>query len=72
MSLTNIKKVAASKGLIAGPIKLIMKNNTIVSCFSDLDENNSIPPIAMIRQIDFAGTKWILVVEKEVLTTPTA
>ncbi|ROV92493.1 hypothetical protein VSDG_06714 [Cytospora chrysosperma] len=46
--------VAASKGLLAGPIKLIMKDNSIVSCSSGLDDNNTIPPIAMIRQIDFA------------------
>ncbi|KUI54729.1 Meiotic recombination protein SPO11 [Cytospora mali] len=57
--------VAASQGLIAGPIKLIMKNNSIISCFLDLDDNRSIPPIAMIREIDFGETRWILVVEKE-------
>ncbi|KUI70123.1 Meiotic recombination protein rec12 [Cytospora mali] len=58
-------EVAASKGLIAGPIKLIMKNNSIISCFLDLDDNSSIPPVAMIREIDFGETRWILVVEKE-------
>ncbi|ROW01847.1 hypothetical protein VMCG_05505 [Cytospora schulzeri] len=57
--------VAASKGLIAGPIKFSMMNNSIISCSSDLDDNSCIPPIAMIRQIDFGETRWILVVEKE-------
>lgn len=44
-----------------------MENHSVISCFSDIDEKISIPPIAMIRQIDFGETRWILVVEKEVL-----
>ncbi|KAL1871083.1 endodeoxyribonuclease [Diaporthe australafricana] len=57
--------VAASKGLIAGSLSLIMKNNTIVSCSSDQDHCESIPPISMIRQIDFGHIRWIMVIEKE-------
>lgn len=68
MALANSKEVAASKGLVTGPIKLFMENRSIISCFSNLDDNNYIPPIAMVRQIDFGETRWVLVVEKEVMT----
>ncbi|KAI3392711.1 hypothetical protein diail_5268 [Diaporthe ilicicola] len=57
--------VAASKGHIAGPLSLTMKNNTVVSCSSDHDHCESIPLVSMIRQIDFGEIRWILVIEKE-------
>ncbi|ROW09310.1 hypothetical protein VPNG_05798 [Cytospora leucostoma] len=57
--------VAASKGLLAGPLRLIMENHSVISCVSGFDEKISIPPIAMVRQIDFGETRWVLVVEKE-------
>lgn len=44
-----------------------MKDNSVVSCSSDQDHSESIPPIGMIRRIDFGDTRWILVIEKEVL-----
>ncbi|KAK2603187.1 hypothetical protein N8I77_009663 [Diaporthe amygdali] len=57
--------VAASKGLIVGPLSLTMKDNSVVSCSTDQDHSESIPPIGMIRRIDFGDTRWILVIEKE-------
>lgn len=45
-----------------------MKDDTVVSCSFDQDPGETIPPISTIRQIDFGETRWILVIEKEVLT----
>lgn len=48
-----------------------MKDDTVVSCSSfDQDPGETIPPINMIRQIDFGETRWILVIEKEVFACP--
>lgn len=55
--ITKKEKVAASKGLVAGPMKFIMRDNTTVCCFSDLDDNNPIPLITMVRQVDFNETR---------------
>lgn len=63
--LIELCQVAASKGLIAGPLKLIMTDGSTVSCLSDHDNIDLIPPTGTIHQVDFASTKWILVVEKE-------
>lgn len=30
------------------------------------EKSDLIPPISLVHQIDFAGTRWLLVVEKEV------
>ncbi|KAG8160814.1 hypothetical protein KVR01_009078 [Diaporthe batatas] len=57
--------VAASKGLIAGSLTLTMRDDTVVSCLFDQDPGESIPPTAMIKEIDFGDTRWVLVVEKE-------
>jgi hypothetical protein len=45
-----------------------MKDDTVVSCSSfNQDPGETIPPIAMIRDIHFGETRWILVIEKEVI-----
>lgn len=45
-----------------------MKDDTVISCSFDKDPGETIPPINIIRQIDFGETRWILVIEKEVPT----
>ena len=44
-----------------------MKDDTVVSCSFDQDPGETVPPISMIRRIDFGETRWILVIEKEVI-----
>lgn len=46
-----------------------MKDDTVVSCSFDQAPGETIPPISMIKQIDFGETRWILVIEKEVLAS---
>lgn len=58
-------QVAASKGLIAGTLRIIMDNGSSISFASENDNSNSIPPTSTIHQIDFGATRWILVIEKE-------
>lgn len=43
-----------------------MTDGSVVSYSSDHDSNDMIPPTSTIQQIDFAETKWVLVIEKEV------
>ncbi|CAN8096251.1 unnamed protein product [Discula destructiva] len=64
LSRNALNIVAASKGLMAGSLRLIMADGSIVSCASS-HNTNSIHPIGMIHKVDFANTKWILVIEKE-------
>lgn len=44
-----------------------MKDDTVVACSFDQDPGETVPPISTIRKIDFGETRWILVIEKEVL-----
>ncbi|KAK7710772.1 endodeoxyribonuclease [Diaporthe eres] len=64
--VTDNDQVAASKGLLAGPLRLTMKDDTVVACSFDQDPGETIPPINTVRKIDFGETRWILVIEKEV------
>lgn len=64
--VTDSDQVAASKGLLAGPLRLTMKDDTVVACSFDQDPGETIPPINTVRKIDFGETRWILVIEKEV------
>ncbi|KAF3771393.1 DNA topoisomerase IV, alpha subunit [Cryphonectria parasitica EP155] len=56
---------AASKGLITGPLSLTTVGGSVLSYSLGYDNDDLIPPINTIQQIDFAATRWILVVEKE-------
>lgn len=42
-----------------------MESGAEISFASEHDNSNSIPPTSTIHQVDFADTKWILVIEKE-------
>lgn len=42
-----------------------MTDGSVLSSSSDHDISDSIPPISTIHQIDFANTRWILIIEKE-------
>lgn len=44
-----------------------MKDDTLVSCSFDQGHGGIIPPVRRIRNIDFGETRWILVIEKEVI-----
>ncbi|KAH8901852.1 DNA topoisomerase IV, alpha subunit [Coniochaeta sp. PMI_546] len=57
--------VAAAKGLIAGPIVLTMRNNSVIPCGLSHESGTLIPTPKLIRKIDFGLTEWILVIEKE-------
>lgn len=44
-----------------------MKDDTVVSCVFDQDPGETIPPASMIKEINFGDTRWVLIVEKEVI-----
>lgn len=56
--------VATAKGLIAGCLGILKKDNQTLDCSSD-DDGILIPDITQIKDIFFRGLKWILVIEKE-------
>ncbi|KAI7777748.1 hypothetical protein LA080_003095 [Diaporthe eres] len=63
--VTDNDQVAASKGLLTGPLRLTMKDDTVVACSFDQDPGETIPPINTVRKIDIGETRWVLVIEKE-------
>ncbi|KAL2020578.1 hypothetical protein VTK56DRAFT_8166 [Thermocarpiscus australiensis] len=57
--------VAAAKGLVAGPIELILRDGSVNSCDFPSDTGMLLPSVSSIREIDFCSTRWLLVIEKE-------
>ncbi|KAK0727730.1 Spo11/DNA topoisomerase VI subunit A [Lasiosphaeria miniovina] len=59
--------VAAARGLIAGPIDVMMRNGATVHYGHGLSGGNGnlIPPINSVDKVDFHNTRWLLVIEKE-------
>ncbi|KAH6640993.1 Spo11/DNA topoisomerase VI subunit A [Chaetomium tenue] len=57
--------VAAAKGLISGPIDLILRDGSIHSCDVTGDTGTLLPSISSIQKINFRATRWVLVIEKE-------
>ncbi|KAK0754401.1 Spo11/DNA topoisomerase VI subunit A [Schizothecium vesticola] len=56
--------VAAAKGLISGPVDLILRGGDVVHC--NLPPGGILlPHIASVEKVDFHEAKWLLVVEKE-------
>ncbi|KAI1813777.1 Spo11/DNA topoisomerase VI subunit A [Poronia punctata] len=56
--------VAASKGLLAGPISLKMGTGSILDCNSDGSQGTLLPQ-GPIVDYNVGPTKWVLVIEKE-------
>ncbi|KAK4235910.1 Spo11/DNA topoisomerase VI subunit A [Achaetomium macrosporum] len=57
--------VAAAKGLVSGPIDLILHDGSIHSCDIPGDTGMLLPSVSSIQKIDFRATRWLLVIEKE-------
>ncbi|KAK1835739.1 meiotic recombination protein rec12 [Podospora conica] len=56
--------VAAAKGLISGPVDMILRGGDVVHCNHPRD-GILLPHIASVEKVDFHDAKWLLVVEKE-------
>ncbi|KAI0408260.1 Spo11/DNA topoisomerase VI subunit A [Xylaria palmicola] len=57
--------VAASKGLIAGSIKVAINNGAALYCNSEDGQGVLIPDVQAITGVDIGAIKWLLVIEKE-------
>ncbi|KAL2191401.1 DNA topoisomerase IV, alpha subunit [Thermothelomyces heterothallicus CBS 203.75] len=57
--------VATAKGLISGPIDLILRDGSIHSCDSASDTGILLPSVNLITKINFGLIRWVLVIEKE-------
>ncbi|KAK4157192.1 Spo11/DNA topoisomerase VI subunit A [Chaetomidium leptoderma] len=57
--------VAAAKGLISGPVDLVLRDGSTHSCDVPGDTGMMLPSTTSIRQINFRNTRWLLVIEKE-------
>ncbi|GAB1314589.1 endodeoxyribonuclease [Madurella fahalii] len=57
--------VAAAKGLISGPIELILRDGSVNNCGFPSDTGLLLPAVNLIQTIDFGSTGWLLVIEKE-------
>ena len=64
ISRHSLNIVATAKGLIAGCLGILKKDNHTLDCSCD-DDGILIPDITQIKDIFFRGLKWILVIEKE-------
>ncbi|KAI9887380.1 MAG: hypothetical protein M1823_000805 [Watsoniomyces obsoletus] len=56
--------VAAAKGLVTGPLKILRANGTVLDCSTD-DEGTLVPNQREIQSLDIGTIRWILVIEKE-------
>ncbi|KAK1757142.1 meiotic recombination protein rec12 [Echria macrotheca] len=56
--------VAAAKGLISGPIDLIMRGGETIRCTQPAD-GLLLPMIQTIEKVDLYEAEWLLVIEKE-------
>ncbi|KAK4122232.1 DNA topoisomerase IV, alpha subunit [Parathielavia appendiculata] len=61
--------VAAAKGLISGPIDLILRDGSSHSCDIPGDTGMLLPFTTSIHKINFRSTRWLLVIEKELKAT---
>ncbi|PSR80113.1 Spo11/DNA topoisomerase VI subunit A [Coniella lustricola] len=57
--------VASPKGLIAGPLRVLATDGTVLSFASDQDKCDLVPPVRNIQRIDLSVARWVLVIEKE-------
>ncbi|KAI8623935.1 DNA topoisomerase IV, alpha subunit [Xylariaceae sp. FL1651] len=57
--------VATNKGLIAGTVKIDIKNGSSLHCSPDDNQGVLLPDVKAIASIDLRAAKWILVIEKE-------
>ncbi|KAH6850710.1 Spo11/DNA topoisomerase VI subunit A, partial [Chaetomium sp. MPI-CAGE-AT-0009] len=57
--------VAAAKGLISGPIDLVLRDGSIHSCDVAGGTGTLLPSVSSIQKINFRATRWVLVIEKE-------
>ncbi|KAI8391460.1 Spo11/DNA topoisomerase VI subunit A [Radiomyces spectabilis] len=70
---SSLNITAASKGLICGPARIIMKNNKVIDCMSYMQDDEEthgdergalIPPIDQVREVE-CRAKLMIVIEKE-------
>ncbi|KAK3308553.1 Spo11/DNA topoisomerase VI subunit A [Chaetomium strumarium] len=61
----NLNIVAAAKGLVSGPIDMILHDGSIHSCDIPGNTGMLLPSVSSIQKIDFRTTQWLLVIEKE-------
>ncbi|KAG7139049.1 Meiotic recombination protein rec12 like [Verticillium longisporum] len=64
-------QVAAGKGLASGPVKMHLQNGTQVDMSSG-STGVLIPSVRDVVGMNFASTKWVLVIEKEAAFRPLA
>ncbi|KAK3901430.1 Spo11/DNA topoisomerase VI subunit A [Staphylotrichum tortipilum] len=57
--------VAAAKGLIFGPIDLVLRDGSVHSCDAPGDTGMLLPSVASVQRINFRHAQWLLVIEKE-------
>ncbi|KAK4224273.1 meiotic recombination protein rec12 [Podospora fimiseda] len=57
--------VAAAKGLISGPVELIMRDGSVHNCGLSGDGGVLLPSLEAIDKIAFYCVRWVLVIEKE-------
>ncbi|KAL2132113.1 hypothetical protein VTI74DRAFT_4202 [Chaetomium olivicolor] len=57
--------VAAAKGLISGPMDLMLRDGSIHSCDISGTTGMLLPSVTSIEKINFRNTRWLLVIEKE-------
>ncbi|KAK4039798.1 Spo11/DNA topoisomerase VI subunit A [Parachaetomium inaequale] len=57
--------VAAAKGLISGPIDLILRDGSTHGCDIPGNTGMLLPSVSSIQKINFRTIRWVLVIEKE-------
>ncbi|KAL2163059.1 hypothetical protein VTH06DRAFT_6895 [Thermothelomyces fergusii] len=57
--------VGTAKGLISGPIDLMLRDGFIRKCDSAGDTGILLPSVKLIAKINFGPVRWVLVIEKE-------
>ncbi|KAK4250303.1 Spo11/DNA topoisomerase VI subunit A [Corynascus novoguineensis] len=57
--------VATAKGLVSGPVDLMLRDGSIHSCDSATDTGLLLPSVSLIEKINFRLVRWVLVIEKE-------
>ncbi|KAK0618970.1 Spo11/DNA topoisomerase VI subunit A [Immersiella caudata] len=57
--------VAAARGLIFGPISLIMRGGDALQCGLPTDNGILLPSIYSVESVELNEVKWLLVIEKE-------
>ncbi|KAI0141603.1 DNA topoisomerase IV, alpha subunit [Xylariaceae sp. FL1272] len=57
--------VAASKGLVAGALSIIVQNGSTIRCDADNAQGVLLPDARVVARITSTGAQWVLVIEKE-------